>query len=170
MDIKIITQKILEDALLFLSKIDDALYTQAIPALFHSTLGKHTRHFIELYQCLLFRNPPTIVNYDARIRDITLETKLEAAKEAIHQIIQELPNTSLQQTLYLHSLSSPNMPIPSNILRELLYNYDHSVHHLAMMRVGLQLIRPDIELPKHIGVAISTLKHQGIELENEVTT
>ena len=163
MNIQIATQHILKDALLFLSKINSSLYTQTIPALFNSTLGKHTRHFIEVYQCLLFREHPFIVNYDARKRDIVLEIDLESAKHAIQRLIDELPQMPLQQDILLISLLAPQKKIPTNIFRELVYNYDHCVHHLALMRVGLQIIQPEIVLPEHIGLAPSTLKQEQLK-------
>jgi len=167
MNIQIATRHLLQDALLFLSKINSSLYTQTIPSLFNSTLGKHTRHFIEVYQCLLFREHPFIVNYDARKRDIVLETDLESAKHTIQCLIDELPQIPLQQNIFLVSLLAPHKKISTNIIRELLYNYDHCVHHLAMMRVGLRIIQPEIVLPEHIGLAPSTLKQEQLKLKSK---
>ena len=160
MNIQIATEQILEDVLLFLSKLDNKLYAQPIPALFNGTLGKHTRHLIELYQCLLFRKQIDLVNYDARIRDPKLETNLEAATKAIHQIKNKLSETSLEEQFYLSSLLTPNQKTPTNITRELLFNHDHCVHHLALMKIGLNIIRPNITLPNHLGIAVSTLKYK----------
>ena len=160
MDILLVTQKTLEDTLLLLSKLNDTLYNQTIPALFNGTLGKQTRHLIELYQCLLFRKNNEVVNYDARVRDFLLETNVEAAKESIQQLMKQLPNLQLQKTLVLKTLLSPSQEIPTNIARELLYLHDHSVHHLALIRVGFQMIQPDVSLPPHLGVALATLDYQ----------
>ena len=86
MDIILVTQKTLEDTSLLLSKLNNTLYNQTIPALFNGTLGKQIRHLIELYQCLLFRSN-NVVNYDERARNPLLETKIEVAKASIQDLI-----------------------------------------------------------------------------------
>jgi hypothetical protein len=48
----------------------------------------------------------------------------------------------------------------SSIGRELLYAYDHAVHHLAIIKLGIKAEIPDVEIDSNIGVAASTLRHQ----------
>ncbi len=163
MDILLVTQKTLEDTLLLLSKLNNNLYNQTIPALFNGTLGKQTRHLIELYQCLLFRKNNAIVNYDERARDPLLETNVEAAKASIQHLMSQLSSVELQETLILKTILSPSQEIQTNLSRELLFLYDHSVHHLALIRVGFQMIQPDVSLPPHLGVALATLEYQDKE-------
>ena len=160
MDILLVTQKTLEDTLILLSKLNDNLYNQTIPALFNGTLGKQTRHLIELYQCLLFRKNNALVNYDERARDVLLETNVEAAKESIQHLMAQLPSLQLQKKIILKTMLSPSQEIATNMARELLYLHDHSVHHLALIRVGFQMIQPDVSLPSHLGVALATLNYQ----------
>ena len=159
MDIISVTQNTLEDTLLLLSKLNNTLYNQTIPALFNGTLGKQVRHLIELYQCLVFRRNLAIVNYDERARDPLLETKIEVAITAIQRLIAHLPNIQLQEILTVKTMLSSSQEIPTNLARELLYLYDHSIHHLALIRVGINLIQPNLSLPDHLGVAISTLEY-----------
>ena len=145
---------------LLLSKLNNDLYNQTIPALFNGTLGKQARHMIELYQCLLFQRNQAVVNYDERARDTLLETKVEVAKESVQHLITHLPNIQLQEPLILKTMLSPAQEIPTTLARELLYLHDHSIHHLALIRVGMQLIQPDVSLPAHLGVALSTLEYE----------
>ena len=159
MDIILVTQKTLEDTSLLLSKLNNTLYNQTIPALFNGTLGKQIRHLIELYQCLLFRSN-NVVNYDERARNPLLETKIEVAKASIQDLITHIPKTQLHETLILKSMLSPSQEISTTLARELLYLHDHSIHHLALIRVGIQLIQPDVSLPAHLGVALSTLEYE----------
>ena len=44
----------------------------------------------------------------------------------------------------------------TNLQRELAYNLEHIVHHMALMRVGLKELLPSIIIPKNFGVADST--------------
>jgi hypothetical protein len=39
-----------------------------------ATIGEHTRHVIEMFQCLLNNYESGVVNYDERARDIVLQT------------------------------------------------------------------------------------------------
>jgi len=48
----------------------------------------------------------------------------------------------------------------SSIGRELLYAYDHAVHHLAIVKLGIHAEFPGIELDDSMGVASSTLRYQ----------
>lgn len=159
MDILTVTKTTLEDLLLLLSKLDDDLYNQSIPLLFNGTIGKQVRHLIEFYQCLLNRKNPEVVNYDERVRDIVLETKVEVAKASIQHLIANLRYIKLQEKLFLKTMLSTK-EIATNLSRELLYLHDHCIHHLALIRVGLHFIQPDIVLPAHLGVAMTTLKNQ----------
>ncbi len=52
------------------------------------------------------------------------------------------------------------MLIPSSVARELLYNIEHAVHHMALIQVAVTNAFPSIELPPHFGVAYSTVQHQ----------
>jgi hypothetical protein len=50
--------------------------------------------------------------------------------------------------------------VPTNFLRELVYNIEHAVHHMALIRIGVREVAPHITLPPDFGVAASTIRHQ----------
>ena len=153
------TTKLLEDAIFYLKKIDNLTYSKQLPLLMNSSIGKHTRHFIELYQCLLWRNEQDIVNYEKRPRDKEIETNVNLALQAIYQIQNQLSHVDLQQDLFVQSSLSHSTKVASNMERELMYNYEHCLHHLALIRIGLGLIQPEVTLPSHFGIAPATLAH-----------
>ncbi|MEM9648432.1 MAG: hypothetical protein AAF969_08120, partial [Bacteroidota bacterium] len=43
--------------------------------------------------------------------------------------------------------------------REVMYNLEHTIHHHALIKVGIQFFT-DIPLPESFGVAPSTLQHR----------
>jgi hypothetical protein len=49
--------------------------------------------------------------------------------------------------------------IPSNYYREIAYNLEHTIHHMALIRVGINEVSM-IELPQDFGVAYSTIKYR----------
>lgn len=159
------SEAVLCDAQYYLAQLTPAEYQQGIPLLSQSTLGQHTRHFIEFYQCLISQLPGGTVNYDLRLRDTRIEQDPTFADGAIEQVKNQLvalhPETSL--TLAGKVTSSPD-GVVTNVARELIYNIEHTIHHLAIIKIGLQLIRPDLTIPETFGIAPSTLAHRKEQL------
>jgi hypothetical protein len=49
--------------------------------------------------------------------------------------------------------------IPTNYYREVAYNLEHTIHHMALIRVGVNEVS-SIVLPDQFGVAYSTIKYK----------
>ncbi|MCH2044833.1 MAG: hypothetical protein MK212_12010 [Saprospiraceae bacterium] len=77
---------ILEDLKETLEKIPSTIYCQPIDALFGSSIGQHTRHIIEFFQCLEAQFSAGKVCYDLRKRDYLIEQSTQGACDAIEQI------------------------------------------------------------------------------------
>ncbi|MEO0874367.1 MAG: DinB family protein [Bacteroidota bacterium] len=135
-------------------------YQRPLDLLSSASIGQHTRHFIEFFQCLLQQLPSGEVNYDLRIRDQQIEQDPQFALLAIEKICQQLENCDLQQQIQLSACYSETVAVGSNVARELVYNLEHTIHHLAIIRIGLAILRPDLELPKSFGIAASTTKYR----------
>jgi hypothetical protein len=134
------------------------LYTRPIRSLSQSTIGQHTRHIIELYQCLLNAYDSAVVNYDDRKRDKQLETDVTTAIREINRVNKELeqPDKSLQ---IRHSLAGIHSAISSTYYREIYYNLEHCIHHQALIKVALIELEMDT-VPAAFGVAPSTLQYR----------
>ena len=126
----------------------------------NSTLGQHVRHTIELFQSLMNGYEEGVVNYDKRKRDLATETDKAAAIQALRDLSIRLyrPN---KRILLEAAFGQQNteIKIESNFERELAYNLEHAVHHMALMRIGLNELT-DIVVPENFGVAASTLKYR----------
>ncbi|MGB0930717.1 MAG: hypothetical protein ACPGVB_08075 [Chitinophagales bacterium] len=157
---------LLEDAKVYLHQVSVAAYCQTLPLLFNSSIGVHSRHFIEFFQCLLeqAQSKEGIIDYDKRKRNREIEGKPQAAIEAIDFLIEGLPKCKPNPNLKLQAAyqieGDDMLTVQTCFDRELLYNIEHTIHHLAMIKVGLQLAMPNIELPLHFGIAPSTVRYR----------
>jgi len=154
------TNQLLADASFYLSKIDNATYSKHIPLLLNASIGQHTRHYIELYQCLLWRKEKKIINYDSRPRNRLIETDTAAAQKIIRTIQIKLTQIEIGEKIFLQSAMTDSDKVVTSIERELIYNYEHCLHHLAIIKIGLHTIQPNLVLPNHFGIAPSTLVYR----------
>mgnify|MGYP003402409753 CR=1 FL=1 len=141
-----------------LQKLSNQEYTATCHALSNATIGEHTRHILEMFQCLLSQYDSGIINYDNRKRDIAIQTQPEVALQVIGSIINgiEKPNKELLLQIKLDDCITN---VQTNYHRELIYNLDHCVHHQALIKVAITL-SDIIEIDPDFGVARSTLEYR----------
>ena len=124
-----------------------------------STIGQHIRHILEFYTCLL--NSIKTVSYDLRDRDFLLEKDPKKALQVCDTIIQKLESNHSDYTLkvvYQQSFAT-ECCVTSSFSRELVYCFDHTVHHLAIIKPTIKAKLPHIKLPEHFGIAPSTVAY-----------
>jgi hypothetical protein len=142
-----------------LRSLSDEEYVQASQILFGATIGQHVRHIIELFLCLEKGYETGIVNYEKRKRDLRIQTDKGFADDLLHQIYLQVSRENknlLLEGAYDES-SHEIISIDTNYYREIAYNLEHTVHHMALIRVGINEVS-DIVLPEGYGVASSTIK------------
>jgi uncharacterized damage-inducible protein DinB len=147
-----------------LNDIESVIYKEALRPLHFSTIGQHVRHITEFYLCALQGYENGIVDYDARERNIVIEIDKDFTIKTLENIKQQLKSLNLDRNLILKSKFGGNesIEIPSSFFRELTYLIEHTIHHLAIIKIGLNEVYPEIEIAKNFGVAHSTLRYQGL--------
>ncbi len=65
-------------------------YNRQLEILSNASIGQHVRHILEFYQCLFKGEQSKEVNYDARQRDLKLESDVHFASKTIDDIINSL--------------------------------------------------------------------------------
>lgn len=129
-----------------------------------SAIGAHMRHCAEHFLCFFHGLAGGRVNYDARERDLALETDPSAIRAALSRIEEQLaaladadPDQPIIIEVTAASGSEPRA-LASSIGRELAFLSSHNIHHLALMTVLADLAGGKID--ESIGLAYSTESHQ----------
>ncbi|MBP6286709.1 MAG: DinB family protein [Ferruginibacter sp.] len=133
-------------------------YSAPCASLSNATIGQHTRHVIELYQCLLAGYAGGVVNYDDRKRNRLYENDKNEAIAAIREIQDKLEQADKPLQVVCEA-AGDNTVIASNYNREVLYNLEHCIHHQALIRVAL-ISTGSVLVPDQFGVAPSTIQYR----------
>lgn len=144
-------------------QLTETEYSKPSVVLFSASIGQHVRHVIELYTCLFNGYETGTVNYADRKRDVRIETDKSFAAELLQMIsgnIDKANKDILLLSCYDEQLTEL-IKVETNYYRELIYNLEHTVHHMALIRVGIREI-PGIDIPENFGVAASTVKYRQI--------
>jgi hypothetical protein len=150
-----------------LDKITGQQYTRPATSLFGASVGEHVRHILEGFQCLENGYESGIVNYEKRERNKRIQTDKEFARELMHIISRTInqPNKKLSLEASYDLVSNNTLIVHTNYYREIIYNLEHTVHHMALIRVGITEVA-SIKLPAEFGVAPSTIRHRKTGLKN----
>lgn len=149
------------DALL--QQLHTSGYGSPVPVLGNSSIGMHVRHILEFYQCLSTGLADGVVNYDRRERNVAVETDLLAAGVALREVVDFVEGCTVNLSIQLLSGEEEGdkkglIAIDSSLFRELLYNLEHTIHHLAMIRIALRATGMEHLVSEAFGVAPSTLR------------
>ncbi|MNK28885.1 hypothetical protein D3C87_472700 [compost metagenome] len=142
-----------------LEVLSDQQYTAKIGMMSNASIGGHIRHVIEFYLELNQGYACGKVNYDQRKRDHVIENNRLFALQKLEEIVVSLvkPDKRLQLSASYSFDNDAEFMVPSSYFRELIYNLEHTVHHMALIRIAVAEVSA-IGLPDDFGLAISTLK------------
>ncbi len=153
---------VIDRLIAFVQQMPQENYQQPLSIFNGSSLGEHTRHIIEFYQCLMVQSSNGFVSYDLRERKSELQLNPLAAKAALQVIWSGLENLQLDKNLVLevnpHTQDAAPQQMTTNVARELHYLLDHTIHHMALIKIGVYTAIPNIQLPADFGVAPSTIR------------
>ncbi len=141
-------------------------FSKPSPALSNSTVGQHLRHTIEFFLCLEQGFREGVINYDKRAHDRLIESDKFIALDAIRRIRDfvgsTLADVRLQLEVGYDRHSDECVTIQTNYFRELTYNIEHAVHHMALIKIGVREVAAYVTLPADFGIAVSTLRHTDV--------
>jgi uncharacterized pyridoxamine 5'-phosphate oxidase family protein len=156
----------LQDAVLQLTNND---FTTPLDILSGSTLGMHVRHILEFYECMINGEIAGVIDYDGRKRNLMIENDKAFAIHIIQNHVENISLISENKTMVLltsQTTENKTIEINTNTFRELTYLIEHTIHHMAMLKIAFKIVYPHIELSEEFGVAYSTLKYKKIVYSN----
>jgi hypothetical protein len=143
-----------------LEKLTPEQYMRKTGFLSGASIGAHTRHIIELLNCAITGYESGEVDYVNRHRDFDLETNLDKALKALKNVMTDAEKSDKVLSLLAEGGDGDaQTKVGTTYFREIAYNAEHAVHHLALIKVALlemnlNFIEPDF------GMAESTLKYR----------
>jgi uncharacterized damage-inducible protein DinB len=144
--------------------LTDGDFQRPVKALSNSTVGQHLRHTLEFFICFEQGYHSGVINYDRRNHDKSIETNRQLAMDTIDRItnfingLEEYREVKLEVNYDLDQ--EQFQTLDSTIARELVYNIEHAVHHMAIIKIGINEIAPYIKLPAGFGIAASTIRYK----------
>lgn len=145
-------------------QLKNEMFIEPLDLLTGSSIGKHARHIIEFYDCLLKGLASGIIDYDTRERKQILENDVNEAINHIRSIQQTIGIYEGEENKELQLSSSITLKnkilVPTNYHRELVYNIEHCIHHLAIIKIALHYYYPFVQIPPDFGLAFATVKDQ----------
>jgi len=161
MQLHTIVQDQFEHLKLAIHAITPAQYANPLPVLSNASIGQHCRHIIEMFQCLEKGYATGVVNYEERPRAVAIEQDPTYASSLLDSILVEIQKAD--KTIFLEGMYHPqqdnSLQFQSSYHREILYNLEHAIHHMALIRIGLAHFEC-VPLAPSFGVAPATIKNQ----------
>jgi hypothetical protein len=131
-------------------------YTAKSNQLFGATIGQHVRHVIELFECLLSGYEIGIVNYENRERNLEIQNNKNFACSLLERIGEGI---NKKNKILMLQMDDSIEIIETNYNRELVYNLEHTIHHMALIRIGINEVT-SLVVDDSFGVAPSTIKYK----------
>lgn len=147
-----------------LQRIPADLYTQKMNVLSGATIGQHFRHIIEFYSCIGNGLDSKVICYDERKRNTQIEECTVYSSGVIDYIILFLSLIRSDCPVSLNGNYSNDQDyhstFDSSLFRELAYAMDHTVHHMAIIKIALNDEKHIFQLDNNFGVAPSTVRYR----------
>ncbi len=155
--------QILDQLTVVIHQVEDQDFERPATTLSKSTIGQHIRHTLEFFVCLMDGFEQDLVNYDKRPHDKLIESDKYLALSIVGKIRDFVDTHTNDKPMKLevgYGKADEFVTVDTNFYRELTYNIEHAVHHMALIKIGVRELAPYVTLPAGFGIAASTIRHQ----------
>ena len=137
------------------------MYQKELKIISDASVGQHFRHIIEFYTCFTEAQQTNLVCYDERNRTYLWETSIIETLAILNELKSEINSIDMNKIIQLRqNYFGESHLIKSTNQRELMYCFDHSVHHFALIKIAIETHFPTIKVPQNFGIASSTIAFQ----------
>ena len=140
-----------------LKVLTDDQYVTKIIHLRDATIGAHVRHSIELLQCVRDGYSINKIDYVNRYRNLEIEKNKLLAQNLLIELKETIYSEDKELQL-INEQANLNTPIKTTYFREIVYNTEHTIHHLALIKVALLELNLNI-VDENFGMAYSTIQY-----------
>ncbi|MDO6803090.1 DinB family protein [Wenyingzhuangia sp. 1_MG-2023] len=141
--------KNLEKGKYLLSNITDDKYSNKSIPPYYSSIGAHTRHVLDMFQCIFIGVDKQYVDFTKRERNLEVETYTLSGIEYFDKIInclKKLQESELKLTLEVaDDLGSGKVVVTSTLGAMLSQAHCHAIHHYASVGYLMHIL--EIYLP-----------------------
>ncbi|BDD04654.1 DinB family protein [Aureibacter tunicatorum] len=153
--------ELFEQLLSLCESLEDDEFTSPLNIIHNATVGKHIRHILEFYIGLKNGLESGVVSYDKRSHDQGLETSRALTSTKIKELIDFYQSLSSDKEIELE-FSYPiskidDKKIATSVEREIVYNIEHAIHHMAIIRIAVEQNFKNVAFEPSFGVAQSTI-------------
>jgi hypothetical protein len=135
-------------------------YTYKVDHLSKASIGGHTRHVIELLQCAIYGYSIGKVDYVNRKRNLALENDMQLAIDELQSLQTHMVLQDKLLTMVVDEIGDTIVPtISTTYFREIVYNTEHTIHHLALIKVALIEMQLQV-VDDNFGMAYSTITYK----------
>lgn len=150
-----------------LNSINDNQYSDTSIGPYHSSIGGHIRHILDIFDCIFDGLESKQINLAARKRNELAETRTNVALDYFDLIIsnlRELEDFDLDQLVEVSDDLGQGVVVQKYTLGSaLIQAHSHAIHHFASL--GYIISQLGIELPDgNFGYNPTTPKSESLEL------
>ena len=126
--------------------LDNDRWKYEICSINNETIGRHYRHIADFYLQLIAGINSGYIDYDKRARNLSFEENIDFAKITLERISHDLAVSKIEDKVIRvnmnQSMGSGSMD--STIKRELMFVYDHAIHHAHIIQIAVSNEFPNL--------------------------
>lgn len=158
-----VSKTILNQLIALCEDLSSDQYSTSLNLLMNNSIGKHIRHIVEFYDILKDScKGDALLSYDKRKHCNRTETEIKFAVDRFKGILNWLneidEDLALKLNISYDKAENKDFYLDTSLQRELVYNIEHAIHHMAIIRIAIEQDFPSIKLDKNFGIAYSTIR------------
>jgi uncharacterized damage-inducible protein DinB len=163
MQVLAVSKIIVNQLITLCEEISSHQYSASLDLLMNNSIGKHIRHIVEFYDILKDScKGNCVLSYDKREHCSKTETEIKVAinrfKDILNWFDQIDRDVALTLNVSYDRTQEEGFEINTSLERELVYNIEHAIHHMAIIRIAIEREFSSIKLDNHFGIAFSTIR------------